>query len=158
MAYSRGMLWLIQTLIWVLPGPVRRRIPPGSIALLAQFMQFGAVGIIGFVADTAVVYALRAPTGLYVAGALAYVVAVTVTWWVNRIWTFRHTVDAGRMRHQWVRYAIANLPGLLLNLGTYFALVAGSPFCAAYPVVAVAAGAVAGMFANFTLSRSLVFR
>jgi len=152
------MLRLIQTLMRVLPGPVRRRVPPSSVALLAQFLQFGVVGVIGFVTDTAVVYAMREPTGLYVAGAVAYTVAVTVTWWANRIWTFRGIANIGPMRRQWVRYAIANLPGLLLNLGTYFALVAGSPFCAAYPVIAVAAGAVAGMFANFTLSRSLVFR
>jgi putative flippase GtrA len=152
------MLRLIQTLIRVLPGPVRRRLPPGAAALIAQFFQFGIVGGIGFVADTAVVYALRAPAGLYIAGTAAYFVAVTVTWWVNRVWTFRAIVNIGPMRRQWVRYAIVNLPGLVLNLGTYFALVAGSPFCAAYPVIAVGAGAVAGMFANFTLSRSLVFR
>ena len=152
------MLRLIQILVRALPGPLRRRIPLHHVALLAQFMQFGVVGGIGFVADTAVVYALRGPTGLYVAGTAAYVVAVTVTWWVNRIWTFRRVMTIGGMRQQWVRYAIANLPGLVLNLGSYFALVAGSAFCAAYPVIAVAAGALAGMFANFTLSRALVFR
>lgn len=152
------MLRLIQIVMRALPGPIRRRFPPASLALLAQFLQFGVVGGIGFVADTAVVYAMRAPFGLYVAGTLAYGVAVTVTWWINRIWTFRGITNVGSMRTQWVRYAIANLPGLVLNLGSYFALVASSPFCAAYPVVAVAAGAAAGMFANFTLSRALVFR
>ena len=152
------MLRLIQTFVQALPGPLRRRFPPGHITLLAQFMQFGVVGGIGFVADTAVVYSLRGPAGLYVAGTAAYFVAVTVTWWVNRVWTFRTIVTIGSMRQQWVRYAIVNLPGLVLNLGAYFALVAGSAFCAAYPVIAVAAGAAAGMFANFTLSRSLVFR
>ena len=152
------MLRLVQAIIRALPPPLRRHFPPGLAAILAQFMQFGVVGGIGFVADTAVVYALRAPAGLYVAGTAAYGVAVTVTWWVNRIWTFRGISNIGPMRRQWAYYAIANLPGLLLNLGTYFALVAGSPFCAAYPVIAVAAGAGAGMFANFTLSRALVFR
>lgn len=152
------MLRLIQTLIRFLPGPVRRHVSPGAVALIAQFMQFGVVGGIGFVADTAVVYALRVPAGLYVAGTAAYFVAVTVTWWINRVWTFRGFVNTSPMRRQWVRYVIVNLPGLVLNLGTYFALVAGSPFCAAYPVIPVGAGAVAGMFANFTLSRSLVFR
>ncbi len=152
------MLRLLQILLLAFPGPVRRRIPPAHVALLAQFMQFGVVGVIGFVVDTAVVYALRAPAGLYVGGAVAYVVAVTVTWWVNRVWTFRSTTDIGPMRRQWMRYAIVNIPGLFLNLGTYFALIAGSRLCAAYPVLAVAAGAVAGMFANFTLSRTLVFR
>jgi putative flippase GtrA len=152
------MLRLLQTFIRVLPRPLRERVQPGFVALLAQFMQFGVVGVIGFTVDTAVVYALQAPAGLYIAGTAAYCVAVTVTWWVNRIWTFRSVSTVGPVHHQWVRYAIANLPGLVLNLGTYFALIAGSPFCAAYPVVAVGAGAIAGMFANFTLSRALVFR
>jgi putative flippase GtrA len=152
------MLRLIQILVRALPGPLRQRIAAHQIALLAQFMQFGVVGGIGFVVDTAVVYALRGPTGLYIAGAAAYGVAVTVTWWVNRVWTFRGVVTTRGARQQWARYAVANLPGLVLNLGSYFALVAASAVCAAYPVIAVAAGAVAGMFANFTLSRALVFR
>ena len=132
--------------------------PLGSRRSWPSSCNSASSAAIGFVADTAVVYALRAPAGLYVAGTAAYGVAVTVTWWVNRIWTFRGISNIGPMRRQWAYYAIANLPGLLLNLGTYFALVAGSPFCAAYPVIAVAAGAGAGMFANFTLSRALVFR
>ena len=152
------MLRLIQFLVRALPGPLRRRIPAHRVALVAQFIQFGVVGGIGFVADTAVVYALRGPTGLYVAGTAAYVVAVTVTWWVNRVWTFRGVVTSHGARQQWARYAVANLPGLVLNLGSYFALVTASAFCAANPVIAVAAGALAGMFANFTLSRALVFR
>jgi len=37
-------------------------------------------------------------------------------------------------------------------------LVTVSPVCAENPVLAVAAGSLAGMFANFSLSRRLVFR
>ncbi len=152
------MLWLIEMTIGALPAPMRRFMPRTRVLLLAQFMQFGVAGVAGFLVDTAVVYALRAPAGLYVAGAAAYVAAVTATWWINRVWTFQSIVSDGPMHRQWARYAVANIPGLILNLGTYFALVAGSRFCAAYPVVAVAAGAIAGMFANFILSRTLVFR
>ena len=52
----------------------------------------------------------------------------------------------------------ANLLGLVLNRGTYAALVATVPLCAAQPVFAVAAGSLAGMMVNFTLSRQVVFR
>ena len=152
------MLWLVDTLLRALPRDMRRRIPPGLVALIAQFAQFGVVGFIGFAVDTAVVYALRAPAGLYAAGSAAYLVAVTTTWWINRIWTFQGLSNIGSVLQQWARYAIANLPGLVLNLGAYFALVTASAFCAEYPVLAVAAGAVSGMFANFILSRALVFR
>ena len=157
-AYRPAMLWLIEMTLRVLPGPLRRRIPDGYVRLLAQFAQFGMVGVFGFLVDTAVVYALRAPVGLYAAGAAAYAVAVTATWYLNRIWTFRSIGNIGSGARQWVRYAVATAPGLVLNLGTYSVLVATSALCAAEPVLAVASGAVAGMFANFTLSRALVFR
>jgi putative flippase GtrA len=50
------------------------------------------------------------------------------------------------------------LLGLVLNRGTYAGLIATVPLCVAAPVLAVAAGSVAGMLVNFTLSRQMVFR
>ncbi len=125
--------------------------------LAGQFMRFGMVGLVGFVADTATVYGLRGWLGLYGAGAVAYLSGATTTWFLNRIWTFRGR-GSGRAHHQWARFLGANLLGFTLNRGTYFLLITISPFCVAYPVVAVFAGAIAGMFVNFHLSRTLVFR
>jgi putative flippase GtrA len=152
------MVAMIEWILGVLPLAVRRRVTRDHVRLLAQFMQFGVVGVVGFVVDTAALYAIRAPAGLYVGGAIAYLVAVTTTWWLNRIWTFRAVDTVHSAHHQWARFVLANLPGLALNLGTYFTLVALSATCAAIPVIAVAAGAVAGMFANFFLTRAVVFR
>jgi len=45
-----------------------------------------------------------------------------------------------------------------VNYGTYAALIALVPLVSAHPVIGVAAGAIAGMFGNFVLSRRLVFR
>ena len=148
------MDWLVETL----PGPVRRHVAPAHVRLLAQFVLFGFVGVIGFVVDTAVVYATRNGLGLYLAGVLAYGVAVSTTWWLNRIWTFRGLSRPGPVHRQWAAFVAANLPGLILNLGTYFLLVTVVPLCAIHPVIAIAAGAIAGMFANFTLARTVVFR
>lgn len=122
-----------------------------------EFLKFGTVGTIGFVCDTATVYALRASLGIYAAGLLAYGVAASVTWGLNRLWTFRGR-GAGPAHRQWLAFLAANLAGFILNRGTFAALVALVPICAAQPVLAVAAGAAAGMFLNFGLSRSLVFR
>ena len=158
MAYETSVQALMDILVDALPMPVRRRIAPSHVRLLAQFTQFGLVGVAGFAVDTAVVYAVRWPLGLYLAGAVAYAVAVTATWWLNRVWTFRSLGQSGPAHRQWVRFTLASLPGLCLNLGTYFLLVASFDLCAAEPVIAIAAGAVAGMFANFTLSRAVVFR
>jgi putative flippase GtrA len=125
--------------------------------MLSQFARFGTVGAIGFVFDTATVYALRYPLGLYGAGLAAYFVAVTVTWGLNRTWTFRGQ-GRGPAYRQWAKFVLANFVGFLLNRGTYAILVTISAVCAAQPVLAVAAGSLAGMFTNFGLSRRLVFR
>ncbi len=134
-----------------------RTFTPARLALLRQFLRFGTVGAVGFMADTATLYALRASLGLYVGGTLAYVVAATVTWLLNRIWTFRGR-GSGPMHRQWVLFLTANALGFMLNRGTYFILITISPLCVQHPVLALAAGMAMGMFMNFHLSRTVVFR
>ena len=125
--------------------------------MLVQFLMFGTVGTAGFLVDTAAVYALRRSLGLYGAGMAAYVVAATVTWLLNRLWTFRG-LGSGPMHQQWARFLVVNLGGLVLNRGTYALLVTFSALAAEQPVYATAAGAIAGMFVNFALIRTMVFR
>ena len=134
------------------PGLMRLLDP----ALIAQFLRFGTVGGIGFVIDTAVVYALRGALGLYGAGMVSYLVAASCNWALNRAWTFRG-LGEGPAHRQWARFMAANLVGFVLNRGTYAILVTWVPLCARQPVFAVAAGSVAGMFVNFALSRRVVF-
>jgi putative flippase GtrA len=128
------------------------------LPLLAQFLRFGAVGTAGFMVDTATVYATKGALGLYGAGAVAYLIVTSATWLFNRLWTFS---DRGRGRpahRQWLAFLAANLLGFTLNRGTYAVLVTISATCVSQPVFAVAAGALAGLFVNFHLARSVVFR
>jgi len=122
----------------------------------AQFLKFGAVGTVGFLIDTATVYALRHSVGLYAAGMLAYLLAASVNWALNRAWTFRGRGHAAAHR-QWLRFLAVNLIGFVANRGTFVSLIALVALCAELPVLAVAAGAIAGMLLNFVLSRTLVF-
>ena len=140
-----------------LPLPLRAHATAARVATLVQFMKFGVVGVVGFLIDTAVVYGLRASLGLYGAGAVSYVVAATGNWALNRAWTFRGQ-GSGKAHRQWALFLTTNLLGFALNRGTYALLVTFSALCAAQPVYAVEAGAVAGMFLNFRMSRSVVFR
>lgn len=135
----------------------RRPTDAARAALIAQFLRFGVVGVLGFGIDTATVYALRGRLGLYGAGMVAYFVAASVNWALNRAWTFRGR-GKGPAHRQWALFLATNTGGLILNRGTYAALIATSNLCVQYPVLAVAAGAVAGMFVNFAASRQLVFR
>lgn len=124
--------------------------------LATQFLRFGAVGSAGFVVDTAVVYALRGTVGIYAAGVAAYCAAATFTWAFNRAWTFRTAARANAAR-QWALFLATQSAGFVVNRGIFAILVTLSAFCAAHPVVAIAAGVAAGMFLNFAAARRFVF-
>ena len=145
------------TLLRLLPPPLRRSVTTAHVALAAQFLRFGTVGFVGLAIDTATVYATRHELGPYVAGLLSYLVAATGNWLLNRIWTFKG-YGSGPLHRQWAMFMVTNLAGFLLNRGTYFALVAFVPAAAEQPVIATSAGAVAGLFINFSLTRRIVFR
>jgi putative flippase GtrA len=131
-------------------GPERSR-------TVLQFLRFGVVGTVGFVVDTAVLYAcLGLGLGLYGGRAVSYLVAASTTWALNRAWTFRGQGDGPALR-QWAVFVVLNLIGFAFNYGTYAALVANVPLAAQYPVIGVAAGSLAGMTGNFLLSRRFVF-
>jgi putative flippase GtrA len=133
-------------------------IGPARFGVLMEFLRFGVVGTIGFVVDTAVLYAgLALGLGLYGGRAISYLVAATTTWALNRLWTFRGRGE-GPAHQQWALFLLVNLIGFAMNYGTYAALIIFVPLVAAHPVLGVAAGAIAGMFGNFVLSRQLVFR
>ncbi|MGH7152414.1 MAG: GtrA family protein [Acetobacteraceae bacterium] len=125
--------------------------------LVAQFLKFGTVGVFGFLADTAIVYSLRGAVGVYAAGMISYLLVASANWALNRAWTFRGR-GAGPRHRQWAKFMLTNLLGLVLNRGTYAVLIASFPLVHAQPVIAIATGAVAGMFVNFGVSRQVVFR
>ncbi|HUN42479.1 MAG TPA: GtrA family protein [Acetobacteraceae bacterium] len=140
-----------------LPPPARDLATEARIQLLVQFLMFGTVGTFGFVIDTCIVYSLRGQLGLYGAGFASYFVAVTFTWLCNRLWTFRGQGE-GPAHQQWARFFAVNLVGFTLNRGTYVLMIAFVPICRQQPIFATGAGAIAGMFMNFGLSRAIVFR
>lgn len=127
--------------------------------LFRQFVQFGVVGAVGFLIDNAFVYAAHFlfGMGLILAGILSFFVAATGNWFLNRIWTFRGA-STGRLHHEWLRYLATNAIGFVLNRGVYIALIATTRICLAHPVLALAAGSVAGLGVNFVVSRRVVFR
>jgi putative flippase GtrA len=126
--------------------------------IIGQFLRFGVVGTAGFLVDTAVLYAMLAlGLGPYGGRVVSYLAAASATFALNRAWTFRAAARAPVAR-QWSAFVLLNLLGFAVNYGTYAVLLAGSATVAAYPVLGVAAGSIAGMFINFAVSRRFVFR
>lgn len=126
--------------------------------ILGQFLRFGVVGTAGFVMDSAVLYAMLAlGLGPYAGRVVSYLAAATLTFALNRAWTFRAAARAPVAR-QWGAFVALNLLGFVANYGTYAVLIARSGLVAAHPILGVAAGSIAGMFINFAVSRRFVFR
>jgi putative flippase GtrA len=125
--------------------------------LFGQFLRFACVGALTFFVDAGVLTGVLrlAPGQFYLGRVISYLAAASAGWWLNRRFTFE--ADGARWR-QWLRYLIANLSGGAANYAVYAALIAIVPLCRAYPVVAVAAGSLAGLVLNFAASRRFVFR
>jgi putative flippase GtrA len=123
-----------------------------------KLFLFGLAGGVGFVVDTAVLYALKGALGLYGARVVSFVCAVITTWLINRSLAFREqTADVPLLR-EFATYLGAMILGGLVNYAIFAALVAIIPFVAVNPVIGIAGGVVGGMMVNYLLADRLVFR
>ena len=131
-----------------------------SRILRSRFLRFALVGGTGFFVNEAALYCALALAHLdkYSGWFVAFVVAVTFTWWGNRTLTFRDRAARKGLLAEWGAFVIANSLGAAANFAVYFALVtyAGRP--AGNPLVAVAAGTLVGLVFNFVTSQRFVFR
>ena len=126
---------------------------------LSEFLRFAAVGVVGFLVDTAALYfAINVlPLNLYTGRVFSYLVAATTTWALNRRFTFTHP-DLAPPVLQWLKFMGANAVGGLINYFIYAAVVTFTEIGPQYPVIGVAIGAVFGLFFNFTINKFWVFR
>lgn len=125
---------------------------------LSEIVRFGISGVAGFIVDAGIVllFTLKCGLGPIVAQGIAFTVAVTVTWLINRNWTFAEHASE-RWLHEWTRYVAVNSIGAAVNNGVYAILVLTVVLFSKTPVLAVAAGSMAGMVFNFTFTRRNVF-
>ena len=133
------------------PGP-----RPSPIA--GEFLRFGVVGCLGFLVDALVLLAgLALGLGPWLGRLVSYVAAASTTYALNHAWTFRGRAGGRPEARQWALFLLVNLSGFAVNFGTYAAAITLIPLASAQPVLAVAAGSIAGLAVNFTLSRQIVF-
>lgn len=120
------------------------------------------VGTIGYVTDAFLLFLVLRYTSLNAlqGRAISFLVAVFVTWRLNRKFTFATAKNlAGHAGlEEFARYLAANFLGISMNLGIYTILVLKFPFFSASPQFAVAAGSIAALTVNFMLSNYWVFK
>ncbi|SCC93045.1 GtrA family protein [Thiomonas sp. X19] len=128
-----------------MPGGLRR-----------QILRFGIVGAVGFVVNVGMVEWLARSIGPIWAQVLAFPVAASVTWWLNRRYTFG--VSRQAWHREWLHYILANAFGWAVINGVYFLLVLHFTLMYRHPSLALAVGAVLGMALNFAASKWIVFK
>jgi putative flippase GtrA len=123
-----------------------------------QFVRFAVAGTIGFLVDAGVLYLLL-PFGLgpYWARLVSFLCAVFATWQFNRRLTFERVQGKSLLR-EWHEYLAAMAFGGVCNYGVYVLALRGLPHAGWSPMVALAAGSIAGMVVNFAAAKLWVFR
>ena len=123
----------------------------------ANFFRFCAVGAIGFITDaTVLAFLLENGVSHYVARILSFPVAVLVTWWLNRIWTFS-TANRTRTGRQIMRYFTVQTLGALVNLMTYLVVLLFIEKTVVNAIFALSVGSATGLVVNYLGARRLVF-
>lgn len=123
-----------------------------------EFLRFCAVGTVGFVVDAGVlqVFVRHLDMDPYGSRVVSFLAAATVTWLLNRRYTFSADQDA-RLHSEWARYISINAFGGVLNYLVYALCVSQFALVHRYLFLGVAAGSIAGLLVNYTASKYLVF-
>ncbi len=129
------------------------------IADKSQIIKFALVGALGFLVDSGVLYVglYVFDLGYYFGRLISYLSAATVAWYFHRVFTFKLQGGAGKKK-QLASFIVMNSIGGGANYVIYAFLISGYGVFRRDPVLAVAIGALVGMFINYYLSKRVVFR
>lgn len=122
----------------------------------AQFLRFCLVGCIGFAVDAGTTLWLTQRMGrsAEVARLAAFALAATVTWALNRRFTF----NAQRTGGTWLKYLLTTAGGAVISVGVYSTWLRMAGRTPLQLLGGVGLGAVCALAFNFGASRYLVFR
>ena len=122
------------------------------------FHRFLWVGLAGFVTDAGLLFLLvSAGMDPFVARFVSFAVAVCVTWFGNRYWTFADRYDAGADASFWAYLGVQGF-GIGINYVTYAVVLMVIAPTPTHAVVAAMAGSAVALVLNFLGSSKLVFR
>jgi putative flippase GtrA len=124
----------------------------------SEFLRFCMAGTVGFIVDAGVLQMLAGMLDMdpYGSRIISFLAAATVTWLLNRRYTFNADRDA-RLHREWARYVSINAFGGGLNYLTYALCVSQFPLVHRYLFLGVAVGSAVGLLVNYSASKYLVF-
>lgn len=131
--------------------------------LQRRLMRFAGVGSLGFLVDFALTWSLTRLAGFHpaISRAFAIMVAMCITYLLNRSFTFQSTANTrGR---EMARYFAVNITGALVNYGIFNITLALAPLVSLVPSsalalgLAIVAGSGTAMCLNYLGSHFFVF-
>lgn len=126
-----------------------------------QIAMFAVVGTAGFVADVAVLYSVALVLNWYAARIVSFILAATLTWYLNRNSTFRSEASQqtapSTWHKEWKKYLATVSAGAVVNYALYAGVIQTWNHMAA-PGAGVALGSIGGMILNFLAVRRWVYR
>jgi len=123
---------------------------------LPPIVRFGMVGAFAYVVDAGSLLVLNEFLHVVPARLIAFAVAVTTTFFLNKGLTFDGLIDQYLIR-SYVKYVSANSVGGVINLIVSTTLLLQDIPYLSHSLVAVAMGSLSGLVANYTLSKRFIF-
>lgn len=124
-----------------------------------QIQRFATIGLVGFAVDAGLLTLLNSifRLELFESRMTSFFVAVTVTWWLNRNWTFSESQDKQKTK-EWGRYAIVNTVGAAINMGIFFWLIRNYALMAEFPLAPLSIAAAVALVFNYSASKHIAFK
>ena len=124
-----------------------------------QFTKFAMVGAVGFFLDAlTLLWLLEINWALFPARMASFACAVSATWYLNRVWTFKKSrVDKPKVVQQYGYYLMVQAIGAAINIGSFFLVIYWFPITRAEPLFALAIGSLVAMCFNYVLAKNVVY-
>ena len=136
---------------------------PAPASLKRQIPSFVAVGLIGYIVDSSLTYALNRAFGVdpYLARFPAFAVATVINFGLNRFLTFAHSTEA--LWPAFLRYVMVCALGLAVNYAAYAAALTawtllGWPMSPSLLFLFVAFGSGVAMFVTYFGFRMFAYK
>ena len=127
--------------------------------MFQQFSRFLTVGATGFITDATVLSILvhvfdYSP---YWSRFPSFLVAVTLTWYLNYHWTFEKTKNKQKFQNFGYYLSLQSL-GIAINLLIYMTTLYSSNYFFSHPEYAIALASLATLFFNYFSLKKWVFK
>ena len=130
-----------------------------NIILNWQFTRFAMVGAVGFFVDgLTLLWLIEINWALFPARLASFACAVSVTWYLNRMWTFNQSrIVTSTVVQQYGYYLTVQVIGAGINIGTFFLVIYWIPMTGSQPLIPLAVGSLLAMGFNYVLAKKVVY-